>query len=87
MTSITNPGATTDVPTNYEISDRSGFKQYPGDLVRDGQIEGLLVTKKERDDRHPQDLIHSVQDRQYGPQSPELDDNFLAVNEVTVDDL
>ena len=79
-TPITNSGATTDVPTNFEIDDRTGFKMYPGELVRDGQIKGLYVSEKSRDDRHPQDLIKSVQGRQYGPRSPELDDSFISTS-------
>lgn len=86
-TPITNDNATTDVPNGYEIDDRTGFRAYPGELVRDGHIDGLYVSKKARDERHPAEDIRSVQDRQYGPQSPEVDDRFLADNEVTIDDL
>ena len=78
MTDITNPNATTDVPSGYIIDDRTGFKLLPGEWVKDGHIDGLIVSKKARDERHPAEDIRSVQDRQYGPTSPELDDVFIS---------
>ena len=84
-TAIVNTN-TSDVKSQYEISDRSGFKVWPGDLVKDGHIEGMMVTKKEHDGRHPQEHVRSVRDRQYGPVSPEISDVFISTA-ITSDDL
>ena len=78
-TPITNAQATADVPTNYEICSRSSFRQYPGELVRDGY--GELVRKKSMDERHPQDFVRSRGgDRQRGSVSPEGDDTFIVTS-------
>ena len=84
-TPITNSNATS-VSSNYEIDDRTGFKMYPGELVKDGHIPGLMVSKKARDNRHPQESIRSVGDRQRGPDSPEGTDNFISTA-ISADDL
>ena len=84
--SLENTNATTDNPNNYEQDDRSGFRQYPGDLIRDGQTGGM-VRKKSYDPRHPQESIRSTTDSQRGPQNPEGEDVFLADGEVTGNDL
>ena len=78
MTDITNDGATL-TPSNYEIDDRTGWRLLPGEAVRDGQIQGMYVSKKVRDDRHPQERLRSYGgDRLRGPKSPEPDDIFIS---------
>jgi hypothetical protein len=78
---ITNSQATDDVPTNFEICQRTGFKQLPvwhpdSKLIEDGY--GDYVRTKSYDSRHPQDYVASRgNDRQEGPQNPELDNLFL----------
>ena len=83
---ITNTNATTSVPSNYEMDDRTGFRVLPGVLIRDGQT-GIYVTKRSYDPRHPQELVRSRTDRLEGSRSPEQTDVFLAVNEVKAEDL
>jgi hypothetical protein len=78
-TGITNANATADVPTNFEICDRTGFKQYPHHLKR--QWDGHYVRSKSIENRHPQEFVKSRGgDKQKGPQSPEGDDSFVAVS-------
>ena len=78
-TPITNSGATTSVTSNYLIDDRTGFKEWVVDgLERDGHIDGLYVSKRARDERHPAEDIRSLTDKQTGPQSPEQTDVFVS---------
>jgi len=80
-TDITNDGATTDNPVNYEICDRTGFRQLP-------QIDRLSKMRREwtgygvraasLDIQQPQDYVASRgNDRNLGPQSPENNDRFI----------
>lgn len=74
-----NSQATSDVPTNYDLCQRTGFRQYPGELVRDGY--GEYVRGRSSDERHPQDFQRSRGgDRQRGSVSPEQDDTFIATS-------
>ena len=83
---ITNANATTLVPNNYEQDTKSGFRQYPGDLIRDGY--GDYTRRRSYDPRHPQELLRSRGgDKQRGPVRPEGDDVFLSDGEITADDL
>jgi len=85
-TEIVNVDSTTEVPVNYEICDRSGFRVYPDELVKDSY--GFLTRKESKDERHPQDSLRSRGgDKEKGPQSPELDDQFLDPNQVKGEDL
>jgi hypothetical protein len=78
-TPITNANATADVPTNYEICDRTGFRQYPWHLKK--QWDGHYVRSKSFENRHPQEFVRSRGgDKQKGPQSPEGDDSFIATS-------
>jgi hypothetical protein len=75
---------------NYEIDQRTGFKQLPmwhpdSQLVRDGY--GELVRRKSQDMRHPQDYVQSGRNvPQEGPQNPESDDSFLSAT-ISPEDL
>lgn len=80
---IVNTDATTDVPSNYEIDDRTGFRVRPGKLRKDGY--GFYTSEKYFDRRHPQEFVRSVPTTEDGPDSPEQDD--IDVGTVTVDDL
>ena len=84
-TAITNSGASTDVPSNYEVDDRTGFRLEPHEVVVDWY--GQRTNKKSADSRHPQEMVRSRSDKFPGSISPEQDDRFLADNEVTTDDL
>ena len=86
---IINLDATTDVPVNYVICDRTGFKMYArghGSGVK--EYYGSLVRPKSYEPKHPQDDIGSHgPDNHKGPKRPEANDVFLAVNEVKAADL
>jgi hypothetical protein len=74
-------------PGGYnQICDRTGFK------VKDSwtrkEWTGNTVRTQSWEERHPQDLIRSVQDRQHvDDPNPEPADNFLTDNEVVAGDL
>jgi hypothetical protein len=85
-TTIENTNATTDVPNNYEICDRTGWRVLPGKLVK--EENGMMVREDSFETRHPQDILRArVSDRFPGSKSPEPDNVFLSDNEVTADDL
>lgn len=84
-TSVTNSNASTDVPSNYSICARTGFRVLPGRLIKDGY--GQWVRPESADQRHPQELVRSRPEKQRGSVSPEGTDTFLADGEVTADDL
>ena len=79
-------GATIPAVSGFTIDDRSGFKVLPGELVTDGHIEGLRVTAKRRDDRHPQENLRAFTDELRGSVSPEQDDTFIT-EDIDPDDL
>ena len=83
-TPITNSNATTSVPVNYVICDRTGFRLIPDNLVKDGY--GGMVRKSSVDPVHPQDRVRGVTERQKGSVSPEGDDTFISTA-ITPDDL
>ena len=83
-TPIVNADSTTNVATNYEQCDRSGFRVMPGELVRNW--DGVYTRSKSYDPKHPQLLIRSVADKIKGSIRPEPDNNFLT-EDVTADDL
>lgn len=80
-TDITNDGATTDNPVNYELCQRTGFRMYPThDPLSKMRIEwtGYGVRAASLDMQNPQDYVASRgNDRQIGPQSPENNDRFI----------
>jgi len=81
-----NSNATTDVPSNYEICDRTGFRVLPGQLVR--EWNGAMVRRESWEARHPQDFVRGRAERQRGSPRPEPADTFIADNDqVTVSDL
>lgn len=74
--SITNSGATTDVPYNVNICDMSGYQVIPGGLRF--QWNNLAVRKKSYDERHPQELLRAPRTRRRGSRRPEPDnDTFI----------
>ena len=87
-TSITNTNATTDVPSNYEICDLTGFRQMPGSMKL--TWNKWAVRRKSWESRHPQEGVRSRPgETQKGPKRPEQDDRFIGdeIAAVTVDDL
>ena len=84
-TTIANSNATTDVPTQYTICDRTGFRVLPHELMRDGY--GMMVRPESYESRHPQEMVRSTTDKQTGSVRPEAPDRFLADGEVTAGDL
>ena len=75
MTEITNTNATTDVPTNYEICERTGFRVKPGTLVK--EWDGVMVRPESYEPRHPQDFVRSRPEAQRGSVRPEQTDQFI----------
>jgi hypothetical protein len=69
--SITNPTATTNVPVNYQIDDRTGFKVKVKDaLVK--EYTGHLVRPESLDIRSEQEFVRSKRkENQRGPVRPE----------------
>jgi hypothetical protein len=69
--SITNPSATTNVPVNYQIDDRTGFKVKVKDaLVK--EYTGHLVRPESLDIRSEQEFVRSKRkENQRGPVRPE----------------
>lgn len=88
-TDITNDNATTDVPTNNEVCERTGFRQYPQfDRLSKMRIEwtGYGVRADSLDPRNAQDYVAARgNDRQVGPQSSELDDVFVSTSTAPED--
>ncbi len=68
------------------ICDRTGFKIKSTDTRK--EWTGQSVRSQSWEARHPQDLIRAIPDRQdVEDPNPEATDVFLAVGDVTVDDL
>ena len=88
-TIIENTNATTDVPTNYQICDITGFKVAVDEpFVKDWR--GYYSRKKSHTERHPQDFVKGVPENRHGSESPEPEDEFiddLYPSGVTTDDL
>ena len=84
-TSITNASASTARISNINACGRTGFRQYPGELLT--QWDGVKVRKKSYDGKHPQEMVRSTQDKRRGSVSPEQTDSFLSTNEVTAESL
>lgn len=70
----------------WGICDRSGFKVRQSDMVT--EWNGLRVAKRFSEARHPQDFLRARPDDQSVKNArPEQTDVFLAVGDVTPDDL
>lgn len=68
------------------ICDASGFKCWASDTAM--QWDGKRVLKRFLEQRHPQDFLRAVPDDQTVKNArPERADVFLAVGDVTPDDL
>ena len=72
---ITNSNGTTDVPANYEVCERTGFRVKPGELVK--EWDGTMVRPESWEARHPQDFIRIRAERQRGSENPEPADVFI----------
>ena len=84
----TNSDATTNVPINFEICERSGFRVKPGTLIK--EWNGVMVRPELWEARHPQDFVRSKPDRLKGSVRPEQKDRFiedLFPNDVQPSDL
>ena len=69
-----------------QICDRTGFKVK--DTWSRKEWTGNTIRTQSWEERHPQDLIRSVQDRQHvDDPNPEAEDKFLTDNEVVASDL
>lgn len=85
----TNSNATTAVPSNYEICERSGFKVKAGELKR--EWDGAMVHPRFWEPRHSLDFVRSKPEHRTGSPSPEQTDTFIGddiyPNGVSVSDL
>jgi len=85
-TAIVNANATTDVPSNYEQCDYTGFRQLKGSLKM--TWNKYAVRKKSWEERNPQDYVRSRPEIKKGPKRPEQDDRFIEdIGEVSAEDL
>lgn len=83
---ITNSDATTSVPSNYLICDRSGFRaSFSEGLVT--EWNGRMVLRRFSEGRHPQDFVRAVTETNRSSPRPEQADTFLSTNEVSASDL
>lgn len=78
MTDITNDNAV-EVPSNYEVCQRTGFRVPVGELAK--EWSGAWVRKQSLDPRHPQDLVRSKLDKGKPSVSPAPTDVFIADDE------
>ena len=76
-TLIQNLNATTDSLNRYNICARTGFRQKPGTLVKDGY--GEMVRPESAESRHPQERVKSQPESQRGALRPEPigDETFI----------
>ncbi len=81
----TNSDAT-EVPSNYLICDRSGFRVTVDEGLRE-EWNGLMVRKDLWEPRNAQDFVRGVSEELNGSPRPEQDDVFLTTNEVQASDL
>ncbi len=66
-----------EIPSNYLICQRSGFRVSVAEgLVKDGET-GLWVRKEDYDPYHPQHLVRSRAESPRGSISPEQPDTFI----------
>ena len=85
---ILNPNATTDSLNRYNICARTGFRQKPGTLVKDGY--GEMVRPESAEPRHPQERVKSQPESQRGALRPEPigDETFITDDDpVLAEDL
>jgi len=77
---IVNNDATTQVQANFEIDDRTGFRNYPRwDRLSKLREEWTGYLTTDPDIRNPQDHVKARgSDPQRGPDFPEPDDNFIS---------
>lgn len=71
-----NANATTNIPSNYEICDRTGFKLPVGTLVK--EWTGAMVRPESWEPRHPQDFVRGRPEKAGGSPRPEPTDTFIA---------
>jgi hypothetical protein len=75
-----------EIPSNYEICDRTGFKVLAGSLVK--QWDGTMVRQRSWESRHPQDFVRGRAERHKGSPRPEQSDVFIEDDApVTAEDL
>jgi hypothetical protein len=82
----TNANTTTNVPVNYSVCDRSGFKVRAVQLVK--EWTGRMVRRQDWEPRHPQDFVRGRAEKAKGSPRPEATDTFIADdNQVSASDL
>jgi hypothetical protein len=79
-----NPNAE-EFPSYYDICDRSGFRVKAGKLLE--EWTGLAVKPEFYDSRHPQEFVRGRAERVVEQLSPEPEEEFLSVNQVSSESL
>ena len=80
---IENSNATEDTGGQYEICALSGFKQKAGTLQK--TWDGKWVRSESYDRKHPQLMVRSQPETQYGAQRPEGTDVFVSTSTAPSD--
>jgi len=80
-TAITNTSATTKVPTNYLICDRTGFKMKLKHGLRE-EWNGPMVRGDSWEPRNVQDFVKSKAESLPGPLRPEGSNSFVGQSGV-----
>lgn len=84
-TPILNSNATTAVPANYRVCDRTGYRIAVNEPFR-MEWSGNMVRKRSLDQRHPQDHLFSKPELQKGSPAGEGEDTFID-DPVSAEDL
>lgn len=71
-----NSNTTVDVPSTYEICDRTGFKVPVGELVQ--EWNGAMVRRLSWEPRHAQDFVRGRTESLKGSPRPETTNSFIA---------
>ncbi len=69
------------------ICDRTGFKVKASQTRK--EWNGLLVRVEDWEERHPQDFVRSIREKQFvdDPRPEPVEDTFVGPNDVTAEDL
>ena len=74
-----NANTTTNIPSNYEICDRTGFKVPAGTLRK--EWNGLMVRPESWEPRHPQDFVRGHTETPRPSPRPEQVNDFIQDND------
>jgi hypothetical protein len=84
MTDIVNPWATTEAPTRVDACERSGFRAYPHELIKEPYTDRMVLKEFKDTDHDDRQFKHTHRDS--APIAVEQEDTFITTP-VTVSDL